>query len=210
VRGYMLRRHLSEPIDPEFLAPPAWPSVSWWTTPILNSMRRVIEARNRQGLRRGLVVLSTFAGIVAEAWSGAALGLPMSDFTAVEIDETACEFALKFHKSRITHMYGPVSCLKPTTMVGDCAVHGRYCVQRSLPSIDLFTGGPPCPPYSVFRHTRGSVPPEDHRDFYTTFGDPVSGEGGYLDIVKNYRPRGGESLENSRARVYAWTVCETR
>lgn len=188
----MLRRYTSEP-QPEWLDPPAWPSLRWWTSPIIDSMKLVIEARGHQGLRRKLNAISLFSGTLAEAWSSAALGLPIADFITCDVDESTRHFVKRFHGPRISHSFGDVGCFRPRAIAGQCTAHGRYCVvQEGLNDIDLLVGGPPCPPYSQMRHNRNSVPPEERLEFPTIFGCPETGTIGYLDVVSSYLPRGGE------------------
>ena len=187
----MLRRHFSEP-DPEWLRPSPWPSLSWWVAPMTNCMRLVIEARARQGLKRELTVISACSGVLAEGWASVALGLPVGSFVGCDSDEAANQFVKRFHGPRLAHLYSGLSCFRQKSMAGDCTVHGQYCVVSPVPTADMFLGGPPCRPYSSYRHNRNTVLPEDHPEFYTVFGNVETGEVGYLQAVGFYKPRGGD------------------
>jgi hypothetical protein len=209
-KAYMLRRHLSEPSDShQWLKNGSWPSLTYWTSPLTNAMKMVIEARGRQGLVRGLNVMSLCAGALAEGWVASALGLPLVDFVACDIDAAARAFVKEFHGPRVSHLYGSMQCMKQRAMAGDCTIHGRYCVVKTsaeTSAVDLLIGGPPCPPYSGFRHNRGLVPPEEHKDYFTIFGDS-SGNTGYLQVVEFYRPRGGERCENEPSLFFKLLGC---
>ncbi len=195
----MLRRHLSDPGGPEWLQAPAWPGLRWWTAPILNSMQLVIEARGRQGLRRQMTMLSVCTGTCAEGWAVAALGLPVTDIVTCDVDKKARDFVKTFHKSRVAHGFDSLGSFQRRAVVGDCGVHGKYCVVPYSERPDMFIGGPPCPPYSQMRHNRKEVPPELHPEFYTIFG--AEGQTGYLQIVEYVKPRGGSNRVEPRLVV---------
>jgi hypothetical protein len=196
--GPMLRRHLSEPSTADWLIPPAWPhSLQWWTEPILNCLKLVTEARGRQGLRRGISLIAVCSGTVAELWIAAALGIPISECITCDIDSDARDFAKRFHGTKITHMFHHMSALQKHVSVGDCSIHGSYCVEEHGDGPDarpdLLSGGPPCPPYSAARPNTKSTPPEDHQDFAAIFGGPGTKGGSYLQTVRLRRPRGGSA-----------------
>ena len=194
----MLRRHISDSPQHQWMACPLWPGLRWWTEPVLNSMSVVIEARGRQGLRRGLVIFSLCSGAGAEAWTCSAIGLPVDQLWACDTDAAARKFMMAYHKPRLTHLYHSMAAFRRGSVAGDCDVQGGYCVEQNTPTPDLLIGGPPCPPYSGFRHNRAAVPPELHPDFDTIFG---VGPGSYLYIVEQYRPRGGRMLESTALYV---------
>ncbi len=193
--NFLLRRTLSNPGPgvPEWLRPPVWPCITWWTTILLNHYRPVIDQRAVEGLLRGLKILAICSGILSEAWASVALGIPVDSFTTCDSDEEANKFAVMFHKSRIAHSFNSMAAAQRSIMAGFCEKHQKYCVLNDPAEydFDFVIGGPPCQPYSEFRKGADAVPPERRPLYASVFGDETVEGGSFLQLVRARKPRGG-------------------
>lgn len=181
---------------------PPWDSIKWWTNPQLAAVRPFIE-RNAAfgGLLYRPRCLWNCASTAGELMASRGLGVPWSrDSIANEKDKNRRDFLKTVHEKHLGHIFHSMAaCSFGSSCHGDCAMCGDVCIadiDRNSPQkrIAWLSGGPPCTPHTVFRTNKSEVAPDQHRDFDTIFGSPISPEGSFLGTVVQVRPLGG-SLE---------------
>jgi len=197
-RGYMLRRHLSDPVEiGDLLSEPAWELP--WVKVIRTAMRPQMEKLIRKGMRRAMTLEIGCAGFTAELWVAAALGLPLGQCDVAESSTKLQAFTRRLFKSKCSHIFGNLSAFY---MGGQCSLHGIHCSRTTDASRGSKTErkdgngtGSPCDPFSRLSTTRSQ--PELHPAFNTTFGDADFEGGSWISCLRDpdTRPRGGW-LEN--------------
>jgi hypothetical protein len=115
----MLRRQFNV-TAPEWLLTPTWDSLRWWTQPLLDSLRPVIDGRGSQGFARPVRLLSVCSGIFSEGFAAQALGIPLGASIGCDISPLARDMMQIFHQSRLTHVFTSMEALSSPKVSGAC------------------------------------------------------------------------------------------
>lgn len=190
-RSFALRRIASEPVPPLLQENP-WPSLRWWVSPMLDSVRNLIEERAHRGLARSFTSLSFCTGIFAEGFGGAALGIPEDPTPCAEKGEECQSFLVECHRHRLHHLFTSMEgfCTESGVARGPCYHHGKMCVE-DVGGRDCAIGGSPCQPFSKQRAGRWTRDEALHPLYQVTFGEIGCEGGSILAALEMQQPLGG-------------------
>ena len=195
--SFLMRKLIASTSNPESPAAamgsrdrqPIFPSIAWWTQPLLDAVGWIWDRRVSHGLARRFAVEEACAGVGTGFLSGIALGMPLSDARVYSDKKGHCRRflteALKSLKGgHVGHSHVFESIHDHARGEGYCDVHGGFGKLPDEQVADCLVMGRPCQAFTS-QHGLRAQGCEVHPACNTVIGD---GDDTVLQLLQRRRP----------------------
>ena len=168
---------------------PIFPSIAWWTRPLLDAVSWIWDRRISGGLARRFAVEEACAGVGTGSLSGIAMGVPLSDARVYSDKKEHCRRFLTEKLKSLngghigkSHVFQSMS--DHARGEGFCDLHGGICQLPDEQVADCLIMGPPCQAFTS-QHGQRAQGCEVHPACNTVMGD---GDDTVLQLLQRRRP----------------------
>ena len=168
---------------------PIFPSIAWWTQPLLDAVGWIWDRRISCGLARCFAVEEACAGVGTGSLSGIAMGVPLSDARVYSDKKEHCRRFLTEKLKSLngghvgqSHVFQSMS--DHARGEGYCDLHGGICQLPDGQVADCLIMGPPCQAFTS-QHGQRAQGCAVHPACHTVMGD---GDDTVLQLLQRRRP----------------------
>ena len=179
---------------------------SWWAGRLLKACGSSWQQCGQRVLYRNMRIDSGCTGMGSCVTGIEALGLPVDEINASEIDVAVADALLHNHRKALGCVYGNL--LSHAQQSGKCRAHGDECRKVPCERRDLVILGPPCQPFSSMGGERLAAHPLFEVIFGWRYGSQMVSPAGdnVLDFVRMTCPR-AVLIENVSAFIGGPPLC---
>ncbi len=160
-------------------------STMYWSDPIVQAAAPFLDGK---GIASDFNLSCYCVGHASCATSCLAMGVPFSVNDACEKKGHARSFVKRNLGGKVKHLWSSMG--DQIRRVGDCEMCGFHVRPVEQPQPHCGVGGPPCQSISNFRSSRfDNKPPSSHAK-YSDIAGPASGDGSFVESVKQECPLG--------------------
>lgn len=183
-----MRRLFRQPSAQREPLPPTFPSTVWWAQSMRDAVAVRWESLAASSPHHPLILHSGCAGLGPDRMVCKALGIPIGGGTASEMKAQCQEFLVMNSQLAADHVVDNLS--EHTKPHGFCRRHGKICeIYNRGNTVDMLVVGPPCQPFTTFRHDVEKEGPQKHPLYSVAMGGGDDPHDNVISLAIALQPR---------------------